>query len=215
MLKFKDGTEINPGRVFCIGGNYGEHIRELGHGDVDQCIIFMKPTQSLVNTGEKISIPRNRGRVDHEVELVALLSGGGCDVSPDNALNLLQGLSLGLDLTLRDEQNRLRNNGHPWELCKAFEQSAPIGDFTPFSSELHPGCIDFSCSVNGDIRQKGHSADMIFSLTKLISIISRIWSLSTGDLIYTGTPPGVGPIYPGDVISIESPQLGTFRWDII
>ena len=213
MLRFPDRM-IAPGRVFCVGSNYLSHIEEMGGKKPERCVVFMKPSTCLVQPRDKITLPRGKGQIHHEVEIVATIGKPGKNIAEREALDYLLGLSIGLDLTLRDLQKDLRKNSHPWELCKAFDQSAPIGDFVLYTPRIDPGNIDMKCLVNGKLRQKGNSREMIFSLEKLISILSQTWQLMEGDLIYTGTPSGVGPVNPGDAIQIESPQIGAFFWEM-
>jgi 2-keto-4-pentenoate hydratase/2-oxohepta-3-ene-1,7-dioic acid hydratase in catechol pathway len=198
MLRLPHGT-VEPARVFCIGRNYGDHISEMGAAPDDSCVVFMKPATSLVPAGGPVTLPRGVGEIHHELEMVAAIGEGG----------QVAGLSLGIDLTLRDLQTGLKKGGKPWELSKAFDQSAPIGtDFV----EADPAAVDMRLMVNGDIRQQGTTANMIFPLERLVEILGRTWKLLPGDLIFTGTPSGVGPISPGDVLVAESPQLGSFTW---
>jgi len=202
-------------RVFCIGRNYVEHVHEMKSEVPGSPVIFSKPPSSLVKPGEKIYFPAHGKELHHEVEVVVLIGKEGRARTESEARDFITGLTLGLDLTLRDVQNALKKKGLPWEISKAFEQSAPIGEFVPFDESVDLGRLSFSCSVNGMIRQKGNSKYMIFSIEALIVALSRIWALRPGDLIFTGTPPGVGPLSPGDGIRVESEQLGSYGWDVI
>jgi 2-keto-4-pentenoate hydratase/2-oxohepta-3-ene-1,7-dioic acid hydratase in catechol pathway len=213
-LRFPD-REMEPCRVFCIGCNYAEHIKELGSTDDDRCILFMKPATSLVASGEAVRIPRDRGPVHHEVELVVAVGRGGREIPADRALEHVAGATLGLDLTLRERQGKLKKLGQPWEVCKAFDNSGPVGDFTPCGPDLDLAAVEMRCRVNGELRTHGNTRDMLFSVDRLIAIISRTWELREGDVVFTGTPPGVGPVEPGDTIAVESPQLGRFAWEIV
>ena len=213
MLRFPNGS-MTPRRVFCIGCNYDAHIKEMGETDADRCVVFMKPPESLAPVGEQVAIPKDRGTVHHEVELVVAICGEGRNIPRDGAADYIAGVTLGLDLTLREVQARLKKRGHPWELCKAFEQSAPVGDFIEYDSKIDLSDIDMKCLVNGKVRQEGSTGDMLFPVGRLIEILSRTWRLQEGDLIFTGTPPGVGPILPGDEVTIESSKIGRFSWPI-
>ncbi|MEQ1438567.1 fumarylacetoacetate hydrolase family protein [Fontimonas sp. SYSU GA230001] len=201
-------------RIFCIGKNYAEHVQELahlGHAPDGDCVVFMKPASCIVPEGELIPLPRNRGSIHHEAELVVQLTGGGRDIPIDEALDCVAGLTLGLDLTLRELQTELKNKGKPWELAKAFDGAAPLGDFKPYlDQDLQ--AIAFTCHVNGSLRQHGHTKDMLFSVARQIHILSQTWALLPGDVIYTGTPQGVGPLQPGDHVVLESPAIGRFEW---
>lgn len=201
-------------RLFCIGKNYAEHVEELahlGHQPDGECVVFMKPPSCIVPAGEPIRLPRGRGEVHHEAELVVELSGGGSDIPVDDALRWVGGLTLGLDLTLRDLQTELKKKGKPWELAKAFDGAAPLGDMRPFLDQDLQN-LEFFCHVNGAVRQHGRTKDMLFPVARQIHILSQTWALQPGDLVYTGTPKGVGPLRGGDVVVLESPQLGRFEW---
>ena len=151
-------------RIFCIGKNYAEHVAELahlGHSPDGDCVVFMKPASCLVEEGQPIVLPRDRGAVHHEAELVIELTGGGRDIPENEALDCVAGMTLGLDLTLRDLQTALKSNGKPWELAKAFDGSAPMGAVKPYlEQDLQD--IRFTCHVNGQLRQQGHTRDMLF-----------------------------------------------------
>ena len=198
-------------RIFCIGRNYAEHIRELGNAPDEACVVFMKPPSCLVPVGEPIVLPRGRGGVHHEAELVVMLTGGDADIPVEHALDHVAALTLGLDLTLRDLQNDLKKKGQPWELCKAFDGAAPLGDWTAYNGQ-DLQALEFACDVNGQRRQSGRTKDMLFPVARQIHILSRTWALQPGDIIFTGTPAGVGPLAPGDRVALSGPGLGRFEW---
>jgi len=210
-----DQTLFQPGRVFCIGRNYVEHIRELNNELPQKPVIFMKPGTCLVPPGSDVSKPRHGIELHHETEIVVLIGKRGRATTSQEARSFIAGLTIGLDLTLRDVQNELKKKGLPWELAKAFEQSAPIGLFKPYDGSFRLDDISFSASVNGEVRQQGNSNLMIFSIERLVTELSTIWELRPGDLIFTGTPAGVGPLEPGDTITITSDQFGSFSWHIV
>ena len=133
----------------------------------------------------------------------------------EEAGSFISSITVGLDLTLRDVQEDLKQKGLPWEIAKAFEQSAPIGDFIPYDQSLDLKDISFGCKVNGTQRQRGNTSDMIFNIGELLVELSKIWVLCPSDLIYTGTPSGVGPLKIGDWIEVESDPIGSFSWSII
>lgn len=205
---------MNLKRIFCIGKNYAAHVEELahlGHAADGECVVFMKPPSCVVPEGEPIVLPKGVGEIHHEAELVVLLTGGGRDIPVEEAPSWIAGLTLGLDLTLRDLQTRLKNGGKPWELAKAFDGAAPLGDFKPFL-EQDLQALEFTFHVNGRLRQHGRTAEMLYSVARQIHILSRTWSLMPGDAIYTGTPSGVGPLVPGDEVVLEGAGLGRYRW---
>ncbi len=202
-----------PRRIFCIGRNYAEHAKEMGNALPPEPVVFMKPITSLVAEGAPLSLPRERGAVHHEMELVLALGREAVEAAPEAALGLLAGVTLGLDLTLRDEQARLKQAGAPWELAKAFDGSAVLGRFTPAPFKFDPQALDMFCTVNGQPRQHGNTRDMLFPIPAILAFLSRRWRLLPGDLVFTGTPAGVGPLRPGDRIEISSSVLGSFTWD--
>ncbi|NGY04556.1 fumarylacetoacetate hydrolase family protein [Solimonas terrae] len=206
---------MNPvRRIFCIGKNYAEHVAELahlGHAPDGECVIFLKPPSAIVEEGRAIELPKQRGSIHHETELVVQLTGGGRDIPLDEALDCVAGITLGLDLTLRDLQTELKNKGKPWELAKAFDGAAPLGDFRPYlGQDLQ--ALEFTCHVNGELRQHGHTRDMLYPVARQIHILSQTWSLAPGDIIYTGTPKGVGPLVAGDEIVLDGAAIGRFSW---
>ena len=201
-----------PKRIFCVGRNYADHAKEMGNALPPEPVIFMKPVTCLVS-GAALVLPRDRGAVHHEMELVLAVGREAQDVAPAQALNLLAGVTLGLDLTLRDEQARLKESGSPWELAKAIDGAAALGRFTAAPFKFDPQAITMHCTVNSKLRQQGDTRDMLFPITSILAFLSSRWRLLPGDLVYTGTPAGVGPLRPGDRIEISAEPIGTFGWD--
>ena len=205
---------MNVNRIFCIGKNYADHVAELahlGHQPDGECVVFMKPASCIVPVDDPIVLPKNAGSIHHEAELVVLLTGGGVDIAETDALDCVAGITLGLDLTLRELQTQLKNKGKPWELAKAFDCAAPLGEFQPYlQQDLQ--ALTFTCHVNGVLRQQGNTAHMLYSVARQISILSQTWALLPGDAIYTGTPAGVGPLVAGDVITLQGAGLGKHQW---
>ncbi|HEX7401334.1 MAG TPA: fumarylacetoacetate hydrolase family protein [candidate division Zixibacteria bacterium] len=210
-------TNNNPNvtRIFCIGRNYVEHVRELSNVVPTKPVVFIKPATCLVKPGEKIHFPKHGKELHHEVEIVVKVGKEGRAKNEEEALSFISAITIGLDLTLRDVQEELKKKGLPWEIAKAFDQSAPIGTFIPYDRTLDLKNISFGCRINGIERQRGSSGKMIFSIERLLVELSRIWLLYPGDLIYTGTPSGVGPLKIGDTVEIESEKIGSFSWNII
>lgn len=205
---------MNINRIFCIGRNYSEHIKELGNTPDEAFVVFMKPPSCVVPLGQAIALPRHKGSVHHEAELVVRLSGGGADIDEAAALSHIDHISLGLDLTLRDLQNELKKKGSPWELAKAFDHAAPLGEWKPYHGQ-DLQALEFTLQVNGALRQHGRTRDMLFSVARQIHILSKTWALADGDIIYTGTPSGVGPLQPGDRLVLESAEIGKFEWNCV
>jgi len=207
---------LSPQRIFCVGRNYADHAKELGNimpSPGSTPIIFMKPVTSLVLQGSPLHLPQGLGAVHHEMELVLILGEGGRGIAPEIALKHVAGATLGLDLTLRDEQARLKEAGAPWELAKAFDEGAALGSFTPVPGKFDLQALDMLCTVNGQMRQHDNTRHMLFPVATIIAFLSSRWRLLPGDLIYTGTPAGVGPLRPADRIEISSSALGSFAWD--
>lgn len=202
-------------RVFCIGRNYVEHINELGNDRPESPVIFSKPPTSLVPAGSTIRFPRCGETPHFETELVVMVGKQGVPSDTADAATFVSALAVGYDLTLRETQNRLLAKALPWEICKGFDDSAPIGGFVPFKGTAGDLAeLTFSGSINGTVRQQGNTAKMIFPIPELLLEISKYWELAEGDLIYTGTPPGVGSLTKGDVLSATDHAGNTFTWQL-
>ena len=209
-------TASHTARIFCIGQNYVAHIRELGNPMPQAPVIFMRPLSCLVAPGEAVHFPRHGKELHYEVEVVVRIGKAGRDIDESNALAHIDALTLGADLTLRDLQIAAKKDGLPWDQAKAFEQSAPLGEFLaydPLTIDLDD--LDFRCRINGELRQDGNTSDMLFGFRRLIAELSSVWTLRPGDMIYSGTPSGVGPLQVGDSIEVENHQIGTFSWMIV
>lgn len=205
---------LTPNRIFCVGKNYDKHIRELGGKQApEEPVVFMKPVCSIAAPDTNLRYPPCGNELHHEVEVVLLLGKEGKNIPESQALLHISDVTLGLDLTLRDIQKNLKLKRLPWERAKSFEQSAPLGVFKKHKG-IDLGNLPFSCAVNGRLRQKGNTREMIFPIPKLIHILSGWWTLKPGDIIFTGTPAGVGPLKPGDKIRVESPRIGSFSWNL-
>ncbi|MCF8255285.1 MAG: fumarylacetoacetate hydrolase family protein [Bacteroidia bacterium] len=186
-------------KIFCIGRNYSEHAKELGNAVPENPVVFSKPDTALLKNGEPFYLPSFSNDVHHEVELVIKISKVGKNIQEKFARNYFNEIGLGVDFTARDLQTQLKSKGLPWELAKGFDGSAPIGEFWNVEgSGLNQ--IEFSLTKNGTLVQAGNTKDMIFSFEKIVSFISHYFTLKVGDLIYTGTPAGVGPVVIGDVL---------------
>jgi 2-keto-4-pentenoate hydratase/2-oxohepta-3-ene-1,7-dioic acid hydratase in catechol pathway len=202
------------GRVFCVGMNYVAHIQEMKNQVPTTPVIFMKPATSLVQSGTTIPRPVHGRDLHYETEVVVMIGRDGRPATDGEARSAIAGLSLGLDLTLRDVQNELRKQGLPWEFSKAFDGSAPIGRFVPLTGAMDLGNLSFTGEVNGRVRQNGNTGNMVFPITALIRELAKVWLLRAGDLIYTGTPEGVGALNAGDHITVSAPWAGSFSWTL-
>jgi fumarylpyruvate hydrolase len=202
-------------RVYCVGRNYAEHAREMGHSDREPPFFFMKPADALLPVAEgetgRMAYPTLTEDLHHEVELVVAIGVGGRDIAAADAASHIWGYAVGLDMTRRDLQGQMKKQGRPWEIGKAFEQSAPIGPIVPKTrcGELLRGAI--TLDVNGQRKQTGDLADLIWSVAETIEQLSRAWVLQPGDLIYTGTPAGVGAVVRGDAMSARIDGLGSLQ----
>ena len=189
-------------RIFCVGRNYAEHTREMG-GDPDReaPFFFMKPADALVENGATIPFPPATRDLHHEIELVLALSGGGRNLAAGDALAPIHGYAVGIDLTRRDLQGQAKKASRPWEAGKAFENSAPCAAIHRAGDRGHPQTGRIWLAVNGETRQDGDLAQMIWSVPEILAELSRLFTLKAGDLIFTGTPAGVGALQPGDRVT--------------
>lgn len=200
-------------RVLCVGRNYAAHRREMGGDDRDPPFFFAKPADAIVPPGGDVTYPQRTANLHHEIELVVALKGGGAEVSIGQALDLVFGYAVGVDLTRRDLQNAAKDKGQPWDAAKGFDQSAPISAIRPWSGAAPLGAIRLS--VNGQSRQDAVVADMIWNVAEIVSEASKLWCLAPGDLIFTGTPEGVGPLVRGDQVSGEVEGVGALTFGIV
>jgi fumarylpyruvate hydrolase len=200
------------GRILCVGRNYAAHRREMGGDDRDPPFFFAKPGDAVVTGGASAPYPSATNDLQHEIELVVAIGGAGEAVEPSSALDLVFGYAVGVDLTRRDLQAAAKAKGHPWDAAKGFDHSAPISDIRPWSGAPPSGPIRLT--VNGAKRQDARLEDMIWSIAEVIAEASRLWRLEPGDLIYTGTPEGVGPLARGDKVVGEIDGVGRLSFAI-
>ncbi|NGP75895.1 fumarylacetoacetate hydrolase family protein [Balneolaceae bacterium YR4-1] len=192
--------ELSVNSIFCIGRNYAKHAKELKNVVPDQPMVFLKPVSALIFEGDSIVIPEQSKEVHHEVELVVAIGKTGKNIPESKAINYIRGYGIGIDVTARDIQQKAKEKSHPWSVAKGFDTFAPLSHFVKTSAIDDPQQLDLQIEVNGEIRQQGNTRDMIFPVKTLISYLSTIFTLSPGDLIFTGTPEGVSPIKSGDKI---------------
>ena len=201
-------------RILCVGRNYAAHRREMGGGDdPDPPFFFSKPADAIAPPGTDIPYPSQTHNFHFEMELVVAIGVGAADVTRQAALGLIFGYAAGVDLTRRDLQAAYRDKGQPWEGSKGFDLSAPISAIRRWSGPPPQGRIRLS--VNGAVKQDAVVADMIWDVPAIISEASKLWRLAPGDLIYTGTPEGVGPIMAGDMVEGEVEGVGSLSFRII
>jgi acylpyruvate hydrolase len=185
-------------KVICIGRNYAEHAKELNNPVPSAPVFFMKPDTAVLKDGADFYLPDFSNDVHHELEIVLKISKAGKHISEEFASNYFEEIGLGIDFTARDLQEICKSKGLPWEMAKAFDGSAPIGKFLPKKTWSDLNALHFHLTVNGETRQRGNTADLLFRFDQIIAYVSRFVTLKTGDLIYTGTPAGVGPVKIGD-----------------
>ncbi|MBV1787375.1 fumarylacetoacetate hydrolase family protein [Marinobacterium sp. D7] len=207
--KMADGSALAlpVGKVVCIGRNYAEHARELNNEVPSEPLLFMKPATALSPMEEPVRVPRGLGSVHFETELAVLIGERLSHVDEQAAQHAIAGIGLGLDLTLRDVQDKLKAKGHPWERSKAFDGACPLSAFLTPASVGDLTDVQLRLSVNDEVRQEGNSAQMLTPILKLISYISQWFTLEPGDVVLTGTPAGVGALEPGDKLRVEIVDL--------
>lgn len=189
-------------RIFCIGRNYAEHIKELQNERPDEPVIFTKPDTAVIRNNAPFYYPDFSSDVHHEVELVLRIAKEGKNIEEQFASRYFDSLGLGIDFTARDLQSKAKAKGLPWDIAKGFNGSAPISDrFIPLRNIKDLKNINFKLEVNGQVRQQGNTSLMLFSFECMVAYLSKFFTLKTGDLIFTGTPSGVGPVQKGDKLA--------------
>lgn len=202
-------------RVYCVGRNFAAHAREMGHDpDREPPFFFGKPADAVVADGTDTPYPPGMDRLEHEVELVVALGRGGHDVSVADALGLVWGFAVGIDLTRRDLQTEAKRLGRPWDLAKGFDHSATVGTVVP-AAGVDPTSGAVTLHVDGELRQSGDLADQIWSVAETIAALSRSVALAPGDLLFTGTPEGVGPVERGSVLRGAIDGVGVVETRIV
>jgi len=199
---------LRIGKVVCLARNYSEHIKELGNETPEKPVLFIKPTSSIIGHQETVIIPDYSKNCHHEVELAVLIGKFGKNISAKDALNHIAGYGVGLDMTLRDVQNELKQKGLPWEIAKGFDTSCPLSEFVPAAEVVDPHNLRISLKVNDQLRQDGSTSQMMLKIPQIIEAVSGIFTLEEGDVILTGTPSGVGPVQSGDRMFAEIEQVG-------
>ena len=189
-------------RIYLVGRNYAAHAREMGHDPNRELpFFFQKPSDAVLPSGSDFPYPPLSTNVHHEIELVVALQSGGRKIPEDEALHHIYGYAVGIDITRRDLQQQMKQQGRPWEAGKSFDYSAPITEIVPATSCGHPQAGRIWLKVNGALRQDGNLNQLIWSVPEIVATLSTSFELAAGDLIFTGTPAGVGPILPGDNIT--------------
>jgi fumarylpyruvate hydrolase len=210
------GTLLPVRRIYCVGRNYAAHAREMGSDpEREPPFFFGKPADALLPDTEAVPFPSATAEFHHEVELVVALGGGGRDIPADDAQALIFGYGIGIDWTRRDLQAEAKAQGKPWDAAKGFDHSATLGPLHPVSAVGHPTQGRIWLSVNGALRQDADLADLIWAVPDVIAALSGLFELRAGDLIYTGTPAGVGRVLRQDRISCGIEGLGSIETVIV
>lgn len=202
---FLDGKKLDlpVGKVVCVGRNYAEHAKELNNPVPTAPILFMKPSTALVALEPGFDIPPGQGECHHELEMAVLIGQPLKNADAAAAQVAVLGYGIGLDLTLRDLQSRLKEKSHPWEIAKAFDGANPLSGFVGASRIADPEQVDIELCVNGQVRQRGNTSDMITPVFALLAYMSRHFTLLPGDVVMTGTPAGVAALHAGDQLTLS------------
>lgn len=211
-----DTRRFAVNRIFCVGRNYADHAREMGHDpDREPPFFFMKPASAILTDGADMQYPSLSNDVHHEIEMVVAIGKGGANIAANKALEHVYGYGVGLDMTRRDLQGEAKKMGRPWDTGKAFDQSAPCSALVPAAQCGHPAKGSVRLLVNGEVRQEGDLNQLIWNIPDTIAYLSTLFTLQLGDLIFSGTPAGVGPIKKGDVLVGKVTGLPLLKTQII
>ncbi|TNE71957.1 FAA hydrolase family protein [bacterium] len=191
-------SQLRVNTIYCIGRNYAEHAKELNNPVPTKPMVFLKPNAAIETENQTVKLPKESNDVHHEVELVLLIGKKGTSIHRDQAWEYISGVGIGIDFTARDIQQKAKDKGHPWTLAKGFDTFAPVSEFIPISKIDTAKSFDLKFWVNNELKQHGTTSDMIFSVPELVEYISGFSTIHEGDLIFTGTPEGVGKVSSGD-----------------
>lgn len=215
-LPFRDTYyDLRPSKIVALAKNYAEHAREMNMDVPEKPIIFLKPPSALIGPGEPIILPKMSKRVDHEVELGVIIGKRAKRVPREKAMDYVLGYTVFLDITARDLQAEAIEKGLPWSVCKGFDTFAPVGPRVVDKRELSIDDLELGLKVNGEVRQLGRTSEMLFKVPELIEYISSIMTLEPGDIIATGTPPGIGPLRHGDKVEAWVEGIGMVEFDVL
>lgn len=201
-------------KIICIGWNYRPHLKELNGPLPEVPLVFLKPSTCIVHDGDEIIIPKGITNVQYECELALVFGKGGEDIPEKDALSYVSHIAVFNDVTARDMQNECRKRGDAWSLSKGMDTFGPVSDYVP-AKGLDLSDLHLTLRVNGEIKQDGHTSDMIFPPAKLISYVSKFMTIEEGDIMATGTPEGVGEIVPGDIVELEIEGLCKLRNKVV
>jgi uncharacterized protein (TIGR00369 family) len=205
------GERIGVGKILAVGRNYADHVAEMKAPRDGGPVMFFKPPSALLHDGGTLTLPQGGGEVHHEVEMVVAIGEPGRTIAVSRALDHVLGYAVGLDLTLREVQAEAKRRGEPWSVAKGFDGSAPVSGVVPRDDVGDGSGLELSLHVNGELRQRGNTSQMLHPVPELVALASRWLTLERGDLLFTGTPAGVGPLAPGDRLEARLERVGTLR----
>ncbi|HTR99019.1 MAG TPA: fumarylacetoacetate hydrolase family protein [Bacteroidota bacterium] len=214
-VRFADGETFPVGKILCLGRNYPEHAREMNAEIPSTPVLFLKPSTAIVYDGGSVVIPPLSSDCHHEIELVVVIGSAGRDISERRAMEHVAGYALGLDMTLRDVQAEAKKKGLPWTVAKGFDTSAPLSGAVRRSAVPDPGALALELRVNGAVRQQGSTSAMILGIPAIIAYCSTLFTLEPGDLIFTGTPEGVGRVVHGDRLEARCAGIGSLTVGVV
>ncbi len=216
LIEYDDGFyDLKPSKIACVGRNYAAHAIEMESAVPEQPVIFLKPPSSLIPTNSEIVIPEGVGTIHHEIELAVIIGKTGKNIPLDEAMDYVLGYTVFLDITARDLQRIAKKNGLPWTISKGYDTFAPMGPRIVRRDAIDPHSLEMRLWVNGVLRQKGSTSNMLFRIPELISYISSVMTLEEDDIIATGTPEGVGPLREGDVVDAEIEGIGVLHETVV
>ena len=212
-----DGFPVH--RIYCVGRNYVEHAIEMGHSGREAPFFFMKPADAVLPVAEgetaRLAYPSLTKNLHHEVELVVAIGRGGRDIPAAQAEDHIWGYAVGLDMTRRDLQGEAKKTGRPWDMGKGFDHSAPISALIPLAEAGDLDALDIALEVNGETRQQGALADLIWNASEILHELSKLYALRAGDLVFMGTPAGVAPLHPGDRFRARLGAIATLEGEVV
>ena len=209
MLLRETGESLPVGKIVGVGRNYAAHVAEMNAPRTGTPLLFLKPSTALVPDGGEVPLPAGAGAVHHEVELVVVIGEAGKAIPVERALDHVLGYAIGLDMTLRDLQSEAKSRGEPWCVAKGFDGSAPVSPVVLRDEVGDGAALKISLDVNGERRQEGNTSQMLYGVAELVAFASRWFTLEPGDLLFTGTPSGVGPVEPGDRLEARIDRVGS------
>lgn len=201
-------------KIICMASNYLAHTLEMNSSKPDEPVIFLKPSTAIIQSNETVIIPKSSHNLHHEVELVLLIGKEGKMITQDKALEYIKGYGVGLDMTLRDFQLAAKKKGRPWGIAKGFDTSAPVSHFVSSETIQDPQNLNLQLYVNQELKQNGNTKNMTFKIPEIISYISQYFTLLPGDIVFTGTPEGVGQVHQGDQLVAKLDNITELSIDI-